>query len=379
MMRTVLLFCLLTLTLSLWGQGGKVRIEGKVERAGHVRSVQLVYPNGFILAGPVPIVDGSWSLQCRISQPRLALVSFLSDKPVNHYPDAPVFRYNVPVFLAPGTVGLVTDSLLEGTRVVGSEPTDEYNKLVAAAAPYEQEIQRWRAISADSNIAGDLHRQVYIGRKIDSLTALCRERIYGRFLERNIASPLVPHVLGAYWHLDGEPDRMLRFLVNMPWRYRYPYINAFREELEKAARISAGQAAPDFRMRDTSGREVTLSSFRGRYVLVDFWGSWCLPCRLEAPNLVQAYSYFRGRNLSVLGVAVERSRLEKNVWMKAIREDGLPGTQVSDFRFWDSPLLKKYGVAAIPQNVLIDPNGQIVARNLRGEHLWAVLDRILPK
>ncbi|RYY63989.1 MAG: TlpA family protein disulfide reductase [Chitinophagaceae bacterium] len=374
----LLLSCFFTSLLPAAAQGGKVRIEGSLSGVAAVRNVQLMYPNGVVLAGPVPVKDGRWTLQCRIPQPRLALVSFLSEVPVNASPEAPVYRYNVPLFLTPGTVTVETSGALAASRVGGSEATDDYLRLQAAAAPYEEEIQRWRALAGDSALAGNLPQQVYIGRKIDSLAALCRERVYGRFLERNIASPLVPHVLGAYWHLDGEPDRMLRFLVNMPWRYRYPYINAFRDELQVVARVWTGQDAPDFQLRDTAGQAVQLSALRGRYVLIHFWSVWNVLSREEHPNLAEAYRYFAPRNLTLLGVALAR-RGDESLWRKAIRSDSLRWTQLLDTKFWNSPVAKKYAIQSVPQNVLVDPAGKIVARNLSGEHLWAVLDRLLPQ
>ncbi|RYY39512.1 MAG: AhpC/TSA family protein [Chitinophagaceae bacterium] len=374
----LLLLLVLLCAIGAAAQGKKLRIEGSISGLPHVRFVQLMYTNQFSITQPVAIVDGVWSISLPVNMPRLALLSFISDEPLNHSKDTPIYRYNIPLFLSPGRITVQTKDVLARTRIEGSEAHDDYLKLVAAAAPYEREIQRWRELSADSALLNDLPRQVYIGRKVDSVTAVFREQVYGRFLALNIASPLTPHILSAYWHLHGDPERMLQFLVNLPVKYRYPHLNAFRDDLQKFARVSAGQQAPDFKLRDTSGAEVTLASFRGKYVLIDFWGSWCVPCRLEAPNLVEAFNYFRGRNLALLGVAVERNRSDKGLWLKAIREDSLPGTQVSDFRYWESPVLKKFAVLAVPQNVLIDPNGQILARNLTGEHLWAVLDRLLP-
>ncbi|GAB4094197.1 TlpA family protein disulfide reductase [Flaviaesturariibacter terrae] len=376
MLRAILFFLFLLPATALVAQRNRLRIEGSVTDVPGLRSVQLMTANGIVLAGPTPITDGEWSLSYLVAHPQLALISFLSDVPLNGSTDTPVYRYNVPLFLAPAQVRVETNGDLARTRISGSEANNDYLALMAAAAPYEQAIQRWRERSADSAIIDDLPRQVYIGRKIDSLTDLFREKVYGHFLQQRISSPLTPLLLNAYWHLDGDPDRMLQFIVNLPAAYRTVHVKNFRIELENLSRVWVGAAAPDFSLRDSADRNVSLASLRGQYVLIDFWGSWCEPCRMEAPNLAEAGHYFASRGLRLLGVGIER---ERDKWLQALREDSIPGTHVFDYRFWDSPVLKKYAVSSLPQNVLVDPEGKIIARNLRGERLWAVLDRLLPR
>ena len=135
-----------------------------------------------------------------------------------------------------------------------------------------------------------------------------------------------------------------------------------------------GKQAPEISLPDTEGRTVKLSSFRGKYVLVDFWASWCGPCRKENPNVVQAYNQFKDKNFTILGVSLDR---QKEAWEKAIVDDNLNWTHISDLKYWQSEIVPVYRVESIPFNVLVDPAGKVVAENLRGNALEQKLQQVL--
>jgi peroxiredoxin len=146
------------------------------------------------------------------------------------------------------------------------------------------------------------------------------------------------------------------------------------EQIEIGKIGAVGSEAMDFTQNDTSGKPISLSSFKGKYVLVDFWASWCKPCRMENPNLLEAYERFKEKNFTVLGVSLDRSR---EAWIKAIQDDRLGWAQVSDLKFWNNAVAMQYRIQQIPQNVLIDPNGKIVGKNLRGADLDSRLCALL--
>ncbi|MBK8711094.1 MAG: AhpC/TSA family protein [Niastella sp.] len=131
-----------------------------------------------------------------------------------------------------------------------------------------------------------------------------------------------------------------------------------------------GDMAPDITMNDAAGKPFSLSSLKGKYVLVDFWASWCAPCRGENPNIVEAYKKYKSKNFTILGVSLDEN---KEAWQKAIDKDGLQWKQVSDLKGWENAAVPLYGFDGIPYNVLIDPNGKIIAKELRGSGLQSKL------
>jgi len=136
-----------------------------------------------------------------------------------------------------------------------------------------------------------------------------------------------------------------------------------------------GSVAIDFTQKDTKGKIVRLSDFRGRYVLVDFWASWCYACRMENPNVVKAYAKYHDKGLEILGVSLDDEKT-KDAWLAAIKHDGLTWPQVSDLKGWQNEAAMRYGIKAIPQNVLLDGSGKIIAKNIRAEALEAKLAEI---
>jgi thiol-disulfide isomerase/thioredoxin len=261
------------------------------------------------------------------------------------------------------------------TSVHGSKSQETYIKMNKKLEKSNQEISRLGQLYGQYKAEGKNEDAKSTVAEIGKIMLEQRSILHDLFFE-NISSPFAIHILEYYENTGATPEQVDSLYAQLPQEFQKgPTANKFNEKLEKQRKLSYGKPAPEFIQPDTSGIPVALSSFRGRYLLIDFWASWCGPCREENPYIVKAFSKYKDKGFHVLSVSLDQKN-GKERWLKAIRDDQLTWTHVSDLQFWGNAVAVKYNIESIPQNFLLDPAGKIIARNLRGESLEKALEQI---
>jgi thiol-disulfide isomerase/thioredoxin len=308
------------------------------------------------------VKGGAFVLAGHVNEPNIYFVNFAAA------------GKKVPVFIGNDKMnmsGAIED--MNGIKVTGSPSNDDFMEFQSTFNSY---FERLNVIGKmlQSHAPELANMQDSLSRAFHTLTDSVFMAL-DRFIQRKPGSYVSAFGVLVVNQLTEDVMAQQRRLLSLTAAVRQGYYAQYlQKQLDDAKLGAVGTDEIDFTQNDTAGHAVTLSSFKGKYVLVDFWASWCGPCRMENPNVVSMYKKFKDKNFTVLGVSLDKA---KEPWIKAIKDDGLAWTQVSDLKYWYNEAAAKYHIQAIPQNLLVDPNGKIVGRNLRGPDLQAKLCELL--
>jgi len=331
------------------------------------------------------INNGVFTFSGTIDVPQTAYIvigkssALLKSYAIMHMPMLMYMLSNTQLYLEEGNISVVSPDSLANAKITGGPLNADFNRLKASLAPLHTKMLA--AFKAWAYPAPD--------QKKDSVA------IFNRYQEKSDSiSMAAKGVFRAF--VEANPNSMVSLTALISYGGPLPdgadvkpFFNALSDSVRNSKmgtayalavgiieKTAVGVVAPDFTMPDPSGKPVSLHDYKGKYVLVDFWASWCGPCRVENPNVVKAYNTYKDKNFTVLGVSLDKNRAP---WLKAIQDDGLPWAQISDLKEWDNEVAQLYNIRLIPQNVLVSPDGKVVAKNLRGEDLDKKLKELLGK
>jgi peroxiredoxin len=292
-----------------------------------------------------------------------------------YYISLPGKQNKAMIFLENSQIGFSAHAdTLWKPRIKGSAVHDEYIAFQQSISEIYGKARDLYAGYQQADQAGDEETAEKIEREMYAVDDEVQE-FQETYLDEHPASFIAPFIVQNL-HYGKEANEIEPLLAKLdPSLKGSSLVGNISRRVEILKTVAIGMPAPEFTQTDSQGNPVSLSSFKGKYLLINFWAAWCPPCRAENPNVVSAYQKYNSKGFEVLGVSLDKSRER---WLKAVQDDRLSWTQVSDLKYWSNEAVGLYGISSIPSNLLLDPDGVIIRKNLRGDDLHSVLAALLP-
>ncbi|WP_343669649.1 TlpA disulfide reductase family protein [Chitinophaga sp.] len=378
-MKSVILAAALLSPVVLFAQDKKneqpFTIEGSVAQLQKPAKVYLSIRNSSKnKLDSTEVKDGKFSFAGSLEEPMMASLLLKVQDPSAPELTGPVKKDILTIFLDKGKINIATQDSISKATVTGSKANDDFKQLNELLKDVSSQMQDLQQQYRQLYMAKDEEGMKKLEPKFDELEAN-QKTILGDYLKGHSSSPIALFVLNQYAGYEINPTEITPIYNKLGKTLRNsPSGKEFATRLESARKTAIGQPAMEFSLPDADGKQVSLASYKGKYVLVDFWASWCGPCRAENPNVVKAYSKYKDKGFDILGVSLDD---KKEKWLAAVQADNLPWTHVSDLKGWKNAVAEQYGIRAIPQNLLLDPKGVIIAKNLRGDALEKKLEEVI--